>query len=113
THLQAQEVPRREAEARLGLDADLVGAPEEIEVVHVERAEERLQRSEDAGERDAERLRLHPIDVGEELGHAGAEGRVEGREPRLGTAVAQELVDHLLESDEADPAAVLELYLEA
>ena len=49
--------PASSAELRLGLHAHLVRAAELVEVVHVGRAEVRLQRAEDAVERDAERLR--------------------------------------------------------
>ena len=62
------------AEAALGLRAHLERAAEAVEVVHVDRAEVDLQRVEDVAERHVQLLRLHAVDVGEELRRAGAEG---------------------------------------
>ena len=73
-----------EAELLVGLDADLVGPAELVEVVDVGRAEGRLQRAEDVVERDVEALGLHAVDVDVDLRHAGAEGGLDARQARSG-----------------------------
>ncbi len=69
------------AERRIGLDHDLVGAAEFVEVVHVERAEINLQRVEDIGDGDAELLRARAVDIGVELRDVD----VEAGEVRVGS----------------------------
>ncbi len=101
------------AEPLVGLDPDLPGAAELVEVIHVGRAERRLERAEDRVERHTQALGLHPVDLDEDLGHACAERGLKRREARLRVAVADHLVDDLLELGQPGAAAVLELDLEA
>ena len=57
-----------------GLDIDLPGAAEQVEVVDVEPAERRLQRIEDVGDLDAQHLRLVAVDIETDLRRVGGEG---------------------------------------
>ena len=73
-HVDAIDVLDRVAERRLGLDIDLPGAAEQVEVVDVEAAERRLQRVEDVADLDAQHLRLVAVDVETDLRRVGGEG---------------------------------------
>ena len=74
---------RVHAEAGVGLDVDLPGAAEAVEVVDVVAAQVRLQRVEDVGQRHPHRLDLLPVHVHVELGRAGAEAVEQADEARL------------------------------
>ena len=58
----------------LGLDVDLPGAAEQIEVVDVEAAENGLERVEHVADADAQGLHLVAVDVEIELGRVGGVG---------------------------------------
>ena len=73
--LEPQDVVAVEAEALVGLGADLVDAAEEVEVVDVGRAEIDLQRVEDVRQRHVQHLRLGAVDLEVDLRRVGAEGR--------------------------------------
>ena len=62
---------------------DLIGAAEQIEVIHIDGAEIDLQRLVQVGQRDAHGLRLGAVDFEFELRCAGAEASDEGDEARL------------------------------
>ena len=62
------------AKRRVGLDVDLPGAAENIEVVDVETAERRLKCVENIADLDAEHLRLVAIDVEIDLWRVGSIG---------------------------------------
>ena len=97
----------------VGLDLDLPGPAESVEVVDIGGAQIGLERAEDFVQRDPERLRLGTVDLGEELRHVGTEGRVEVGESRLRVAVGDDLLRRLAELVQPDAAAVLKLELEA
>ena len=65
---------RLAAELRLGLHQHLPGVAEQVEVVHVQAAEKRLQRVVGVGERDAQGLQLVGVHVHVVTRHVGAEG---------------------------------------
>ena len=65
----------------VGLHVDAVGAVVEVEVVHVGRAQEDLQRVGDLAQRQVEAARLVAVDVDHELRVVGAEAREEARPP--------------------------------
>ena len=75
------------AKLRIGLDIDLPGAAENVEVVDVVTAERRLQRVENVADLDAEHLRFVAIDIeidlrrvgGVSAEHAGKLGLLIGR----------------------------------
>ena len=99
--------------ARLGLDIDLPGAAEQVEVVDVEAAERRLQRVEDVADLDAQHLRLVAVDVETDLRRVGGEGAEDAGELGLlvggdqqaahhgrevGRALALQRFEHVLEA---------------
>ncbi len=101
------------AEGRVGLDDDLVGAAEAVEIVHVDRAEVGLHGLEERCEIDALGLGLGAVHVGEELRHVdGVAGEKTGE---LGAL--RGLRDQLLGGGEegvgAEAGAVLDVELEA
>ena len=111
--LQPADLAQLLAERSIGLGRDPEGAAEQVEVVDVDRADIDLERFEHLLGRDAEHLRLHPVDVGVDLGRAGVEqrehveqagGLVGGGDQRLGRR---------LERLEPAAAAVLDHHLEA
>ena len=61
--LEPDDVLLLQAKARLGLGIHLVGAPEEVEVIDVVAAEERLQSTEDVGDRNTELARPVAVDL--------------------------------------------------
>ena len=97
----------------IGLNLDLIGAAELVEIIYVRRTQESLQRAEDIAERHAHPLGLGAVHVEKELGDTGAEGAVQPDESRLGIAVLAHLLRGLLQSAVAQPALVLQLQLEA
>ena len=111
--LEPADVVEFGAIVRLGLHPDLVDAAELVEVVHVRRAEVRLQRREHVAERDVEQLDLFAIDVDEHLRHAGTERRVERGEARLAAGRFHDFGDDLEQRRPPQVAAVLHLHLEA
>ena len=62
------------AKLRIGLNVDLPGAAEDVEVVDVVAAERRLQRVENVADLDAEHLRLVAIDIEIDLRRVGGVG---------------------------------------
>ena len=73
-HIDAVDVVDVVAKRRLGLDIDLPGAAEHVEVVDVEAAERRLQGVEDVADLDAQHLRLVAVDVEIDLRRVGGVG---------------------------------------
>ena len=65
----------------IGLDVDAIGAVVELEVVHVLRPEEDLQRARDLAERQPQRQRALPVDRHLQLRIVGGE-RAEERRPQ-------------------------------
>ena len=101
------------AERRLGLDIDLPGAAEHVEVVDVVAAERRLQGIEDVGDLDAQHLRLVAVDIEIDLRrvggigaeHAGELGLLVGRHQQaaqrrgeIGRRLALQRLQHVLEA---------------
>ena len=76
--LKAGDVVGGVAKLGLGHGEDLVGAAEEVEVVHVHRAEGDLECLVDVGERDAEVFRSGAVDVHVELRGVGPEAGEHG-----------------------------------
>ena len=73
-HVDALDIVLALAKRRVGLDIDLPGAAEHIEVVDVETAQRRLQRVEDIADLDAEHLGLVAIDIEIDLRRVGGIG---------------------------------------
>ena len=73
-HADAPDVGDVVAVGRLGLDVHLPDPAEQVEVVHVEAAQRRLQRGEDVADAHAQRLRLVAVDVQEQRGRGRREG---------------------------------------
>ena len=67
---------------RVSLSDDAECAPEEVEIVDVDRSELRLESREDVFDRHVEHLRLCAVDVGVELWCVGAEAPQEADELR-------------------------------
>ena len=65
--VDAEDIIDAAAVDRFALHVDLPGAAEQVEVVDVGAAEHRLQRIEDGGNVDAQRLHLLPVDIEIEL----------------------------------------------
>ena len=82
-HVEAVDVVRLAALRSLRLRLDPVGAAEEVEVVDVIAAEERLQREEHVAQLDAERFDLVAVDLELDLRNARIEAAVD--EADLGT----------------------------
>src|SRR3546814_1645208 len=82
-HVDPIDVVDLRAVVGLGLDVDLPGPAEEIEVVHVIAAERGLQRGKDVIDRHAERLGLLAVDVEIELRRIGGEGREHASQRRI------------------------------
>src|SRR5580704_4745841 len=71
--IELAEVGRRGARFCVGLHCNAERMAEQVEVVHIERAEIDLQRIEYVREAEAEELRLRPVEVIEELRRRGGE----------------------------------------
>ena len=69
----------RARSAASACDVHLPGAAEQVEVVDVEAAQRRLQRGEDVGDAQPERLRLVAVDVEEQRRVGRGEGREHAR----------------------------------
>src|SRR5206468_2311319 len=106
--LKADQVFGLVAELRLGLDDDLPGAAEEIEVVDVERALKDLQRVGEILEADALGHALARLGLDVQLADVGAENGEEAGDARLAHALADHFLGLLLQLLRADLAAVLD-----
>ena len=73
----------RSRNSGVGLQVDLPGAAELVEIVHIVAAQVGLQGVEDVAERNARPLALGAIDVDEELRRVGAEHAEYADQPRL------------------------------
>ena len=112
-HLELLDGFRVGAEGRVGLDVDLPGAAEAVEVVDVVAAQVRLQRVEDVGQRHPHRLGLLAVDVHVELRRAGAEAVEQADQARLLVALGGQLVRAGLQRVEVHVADALHHQLEA
>ena len=104
---------RVHAEGGVGLDVDLPGAAEAVEVVDVVAAQVGLQRVEDVGELDPHRLDLHAVDIHVELGGAGAEAVEQADQAGLLVALGRQGIRLGLQGVEVDVAGRLHHQLEA
>ncbi len=111
--LQAQQVLRLQAEGLIGLDVDLVGAAEAVEVVDVERAHEDLHGLEEVGQAHALRPRLLAVDVGPDLGHADLVAGEDAGQARVLGRVDDDLLDRVVQGLGAQARPVLDLHAEA
>ena len=91
--LQLLDVFGPDAEAGVGLDVDLPGAAELVEVVDVVAAQVDLEGVEDVAQGHAHRLALGAVDVDVELRRRGAEHGEQADQPRLGVALLDQVVD--------------------
>ena len=82
--LQLAHLLGRAAERAVGLELDLPGAAELVEVVDVQRAHVDLQRVEDVADAHAHRLDLDAVDVGVQLRRVRAEQGEQARPGRAG-----------------------------
>ena len=104
---------RVHAEGGVGLDVDLPGAAEAVEVVDVVAAQVHLQRVEDVGQRHAHRLGPCPVDVHVELRRAGAEAVEQADQAGLLVALGGQVVGLGLQRVEVDVAGRFHHQLEA
>ena len=104
---------RIRAKPILGLDVDLPGAAEAVEVVDVVASQVRLQKVEDVGQLHPHGLDLGPVHVDVELGRAGAEGGEQADESGLLVALGGQRVGLGLEGVEVDVAGGFHHQLEA
>ena len=111
--LSCLTVSASDAERRVGLDVDLPGAAEAVEVVDVVAAQVRLQRVEDVGQRHAHRLDLLAVDVHVELRRAGAEAVEQADQAGLLVALGGQVVRLGLQRVEVDVAGRFHHQLEA
>ncbi len=100
-------------EAVLGLRGDAEGAPEQVEVVDVGRADIDLQRREHVGHVDAEQLRLGAVDVEIELRRRGLEQREHLLTPGVLRRRAHHGADRALQRVRPAPGAILDHHAEA
>ena len=91
----------------LSLRNDSEGAPEDVEIIHVDRSELSLQRRENVFHRNVEHLRLCAVDVGVELRCVGAKAAEEADEFRPLRASGDDFLGGLLESGESATTAIL------
>ena len=91
-HLELQDLVDLVAEALIGLDVDLPGAAELVEVVHVVRAEIDLQRVEDVADRHAQGHALGAVDVQVEPGRVGAGAVEQAVQSRRAVAAGDDLI---------------------
>ena len=112
-HIDTIDVLDRIAELRLGLDIDLPGAAEQVEIVDVKSAKRRLQRVEDVADLDPEHLRLVAVDVEADLRRVGGEGAEDAGEFGLLIGGDQETAHHRRDVIGALPLQCLERVLEA
>ena len=97
----------------LGLDVDLPGAAEQIEVVDVEAAENGLERVEHVADADAQGLHLVAVDVEIELGRVGGVGGEHCPEGRVLVGGEDEPASGCGELGRIAAPKILELVLEA
>ena len=101
------------AERLIGLDVDLPGSAELVEVVDVVGADVDLQRVEDVADADAQGLALGPVDVEVEPGRVGAGAVAQAGQARRFVAAGDDLVADALQFGQAEIAAILDDELEA
>mgnify|MGYP007026932923 CR=1 FL=1 len=111
--LDAGDVGGVFAELVIGLRGDLIGAAEQIEVVHIDGTEINLQRLVQIGQRDAHRLSLSAVDFEFELRRAGAEAGDQRDEARFVLGSGEELLRGGFEGVESGVVEVLHLDFEA
>ena len=110
---QTRDVLGAIAELRVGLRDDLPGTAEEVEVIHVERAEVDLHRLEQILQGHALRLGLHAIDLGVELRDVHGEGGEDAGEFARGVALSDEPHGVLEERVVAEAGAILDVHFES
>ncbi len=94
-HVHLEDVVDLAAEVLVGLDVDLPGAAEQVEVVDVEAAERALQRGEHVVDVDAQRLRLVAVEIEVELRRVGGEGAEHARQLGLLVGLDDHRAHHL------------------
>ena len=104
---------RSMTEVLVGLGADLIHAPEEVEIVDVGRAEIDLQRVEHVRQRHVQHARLGAVDLEVDLRRVGAEGREHPGEVRVLVRALNQVGRGGKDLAQPDAAAILELHLEA
>ncbi len=112
-HLQLADLLGRQAELLVGLDVDLVGTAEAVEVVGVQRAEVDLHGVEYLVDGHAVGLGLLAVDVGVHLRHVDL---VAGEQPgqfRIVRALGDDVLHLAVERLVAEIAAILHLHAEA
>ena len=112
-HLEPQDVVALEAMLLIGLGADLVDAAEGVEVVHIGGAEIDRQGFEDVGDRHVQHARLVAIDLEEQLGARGREGREHAGQAGRLIGLAHQLVGDAEDAAHIGAVAFLKLQLEA
>src|SRR5207302_8491614 len=100
-------------ERLVGLDNDLPGPAEVVEVVDVVRAQVDLQRVEDVADRDSQGHALGPVDVEVQPGRAGAGAAEQASQTRSPVAPVDNLIRHPLQLTQSKTAPVLDDELEA
>ena len=113
TGFQAGYVFGPDAVILLRLRDHLIHMAKGVEVVDVGRAEIDLQRAEYVGKRDAQHLRLDPVDVQMHLRRAGGEGGVNGFQPRRLVGLSDQAVCRRHQGGQTDAALVLDHHLVA
>ena len=111
--MDLEDVVDRPAEVLVGLDVDLPGAAEQVEVVDVQTAQRALQRGEHVVDLHAQRLRLVAVEVEVELRRVGGEGAEHVEQLGLLVGLDDQPAHHLGELGDVAAAQVLQLVLEA
>src|SRR5271165_2759124 len=95
------------------LNVYLIGASEEIEIVHVIRPEISLQRIEDAQKGDAQTLHLRAVNIYIQLRHLRTERAEHLCQSRLSVSGTHQLVCYCLQLAEPKMASIFDLELES
>ena len=109
-HRQIVDVLEAQPEARIALHVNLEHAPELVELIDVARAEVAAEGGKHLIDGDAEPFRLHPIDLGRELRHVGAERREHQLQRGLALGIGHDRVGDILQFRHVE-AAVAQLHL--
>ena len=112
-HIELLEDVGAGAESGVGLDVDLPGAAELVELIDVISPHVDLERGKDVLDWHLERLDLGAVDVDEELGRVGPVQGEDAGESRVGVGLLDQLVGHRLQLRQVQIAVLLGLQLEA
>ena len=111
-HFQLADLVGVLAELLLGLHVDLIGTPEAVEVVGIQRTQVDLQGVEDVADRYAVGLGLFAVDGGIDLGHVDRVAGEQAEQLRYATALGDHVLHFFVQLVITQVATVFDLQAE-